>query len=1050
MAKLPNTGSNINQNSVFALNTPVIQLTKTLKQGGGHLGRYNTRLTEQIESMMYAQKQLGRTDYAEKTKNILESTMTYMDRQASRTRMIIKDSMDNADEYEKEYAKILSRTRDIDKQIKEEKDDATKDALQKEKQDLEKSITIEQVYRNKMRSIQVEFLNARSDDDREMAQTKASAIIEAEKQMLEQSLNESGKNELKILNMQRQGQKLQQQIILETDDLKKKVAQEELLRLQQSSAIFIAINAKGLKDQEAYRRSIEENSKLQQETLDTYKAGVKGFAGELMSKTFTGGIIGAIFKGQGFADLIPNMGMMLIERSGIMDKMGSGAASMLFGEGSDVAKKAKQGANIQALEMGGGLGRSEESAIEIAGGEEALKAANKTAEMADQAINPGSIYTHDIHMEKILMDIYDVLFGTEKRERKIKTAVKEKSKETVKEKAKSLTEKVMGFSDRLTSIANLGNIIGGAKDMIGGALGRVSGLLGGAKDMIGGALGRVGGIFTPKEGGRGLLGRARDGVKSIFTPKEGGRGLLGGARDMIGGAYKGVKSIFTPKEGGGLPPTPAIPKMPGGGGKGFGGFLTSLAQGVKSFGKGGILKGALGLAAVGAAVIPFAFGMKMLADSPIAGLLAATLAIVAVGTTAIFIGKFASEVLKGALILALLGVALIPMGFAFSMLGNINVGSIFAAIVAIAAIGVFAFALGLLAAGPQGLILLAGIAMLALLGIALIPLALSLMLIGMVDGSNLIMLGLGLLAIVPGLVLLAMISPLLPLVGIGLGLVGLGMIPFGLGMMLISMVDPSNLFALSLGLLALLPTIVLFGLLSPFVALGAYALGLLGLAMIPLGIGLMFINPDSLNALGEFMKKLGEAAPALLRAAIGITAIGASLLFFGASVIMANGMMAMSAVASAIGAFFGMGNISILDQIFGLAQMSSKLKETANALQMIAGAMQSLASSFSLMSDSAEALETIDAILSLNANEIQTLQDVSVAMDKISSANKQLNSENQAGKIGDAAGSGAGNAMMISKNSSSNNTTMMGSVSGRNDDPSILFSSERYYSMIYR
>ena len=184
MATLPNTGSNINQNSVFALNTPVIQLTKTLKQGGGHLGRYNTRLTEQIESMMYAQKQLGRTDYAEKTKNILESTMTYMDRQASRTRMIIKDSMDNADEYEKEYAKILSRTRDIDKQIKEEKDDATKDALQKEKQDLEKSITIEQVYRNKMRSIQVEFLNARSDDDREMAQTKASAIIEAEKQML--------------------------------------------------------------------------------------------------------------------------------------------------------------------------------------------------------------------------------------------------------------------------------------------------------------------------------------------------------------------------------------------------------------------------------------------------------------------------------------------------------------------------------------------------------------------------------------------------------------------------------------------------------------------------------------------------------------------------------------------------------------------------------------------------------------------------------------------------------------------------------------------------
>ena len=163
-----------------------------------------------------------------------------------------------------------------------------------------------------------------------------------------------------------------------------------------------------------------------------------------------------------------------------------------------------------------------------------------------------------------------------------------------------------------------------------------------------------------------------------------------------------------------------------------------------------------------------------------------------------------------------------------------------------------------------------------------------------------------------------------------------------------------------------------------------------------------------------------------------------------------NGAFGSLMSTGSIGAFFGLGKASVLDQIFGLASISGKLMETANALNMIATAMQTLASALSTMGDSASALETLDTIISLDATQMQTLHDVSMAMDKISSANKQLTGENQAGQLGAAAGSGAGMAIVSNNSSSSNSTAIIGSPTGRSTDPSILFSSERYYSMIYR
>ena len=99
------------------------------------------------------------------------------------------------------------------------------------------------------------------------------------------------------------------------------------------------------------------------------------------------------------------------------------------------------------------------------------------------------------------------------------------------------------------------------------------------------------------------------------------------------------------------------------------------------------------------------------------------------------------------------------------------------------------------------------------------------------------------------------------------------------------------------------------------------------------------------------------------------------------------------------------------------------------------------------------ALETIDTLVSMDATKIQTLQDVSLALERVTNANQQLKGENQAQQMGAAVGAGAvpgGNAAMVNTTNIGSTNMVISPPSGRNTDPSIMFSGERYYSMIYR
>jgi hypothetical protein len=145
--------------------------------------------------------------------------------------------------------------------------------------------------------------------------------------------------------------------------------------------------------------------------------------------------------------------------------------------------------------------------------------------------------------------------------------------------------------------------------------------------------------------------------------------------------------------------------------------LKALAGGVEAMGKniGNILKGALGLAAVGAAMIPAAFAFGLLEKVDIGKMIAFSITLPLLGLATAGLGALSGLILAGSLALAALGAALIPAAFAFGLVKDIDTDKMIT----------FSKTVPLLAAATAGLgilspFILAGSGALIVLGGALI------------------------------------------------------------------------------------------------------------------------------------------------------------------------------------------------------------------------------------------------------------------------------------------------------------------------------------------
>lgn len=200
-----------------------------------------------------------------------------------------------------------------------------------------------------------------------------------------------------------------------------------------------------------------------------------------------------------------------------------------------------------------------------------------------------------------------------------------------------------------------------------------------------------------------------------------------------------------------------------GAGEGPKGFLKGLGDGLASIGKqfGNVVKGALALGIAGLALgVSFALALKMVKDVDPAQMLAFAGSLSMLGLTLALLGNVGGQIIQGALAMGILGVALIPAAYGFSLLKDINPGQMFAFAGALTLLGLAAAGLGFLFP-----FIAAGAGAIALLGASLIPAAFAFNLLGNTPIES----------IIQQLTGLAMIAPQLMLVGLGLMSIAAGL-----------------------------------------------------------------------------------------------------------------------------------------------------------------------------------------------------------------------------------------------------------------------------------
>ena len=184
---------------------------------------------------------------------------------------------------------------------------------------------------------------------------------------------------------------------------------------------------------------------------------------------------------------------------------------------------------------------------------------------------------------------------------------------------------------------------------------------------------------------------------------------------------------------------------------------------------------------------------------------------------------------------------------------------------------------------------------------------------------------------------LGQIGPNVMFGAVAMGVLALSLIPAAYAFSLLAGVDIGSMFAFA-GVLSILGLAAAgLGFLTPFILGGAFALGVLGLALIPMGEALSNLAGVDVSVIMSFVK--GVSALSFMAAGLGfispfIVAGSIALAFLGASLIpLAIGMERMAGVDSQ----------GMVNSLVALSTIAPGLLSTAVALYAVAGGMAAVA-----------------------------------------------------------------------------------------------------------
>ena len=144
-----------------------------------------------------------------------------------------------------------------------------------------------------------------------------------------------------------------------------------------------------------------------------------------------------------------------------------------------------------------------------------------------------------------------------------------------------------------------------------------------------------------------------------------------------------------------------------------------------------LIKGAAALLILAAALWVSAKAFQEFATVEWESVAKGLVGLVGLAAIAYILGKAQGEMIKGAIAVAILGVALIPFAFAMSLIAGLDIGSVLAAAAGLVIFGAAVFALGaLMFTGVGALVFGAGLLALAGLGVALMVLGAGLVMVG--------------------------------------------------------------------------------------------------------------------------------------------------------------------------------------------------------------------------------------------------------------------------------------------------------------------------------
>ena len=366
-------------------------------------------------------------------------------------------------------------------------------------------------------------------------------------------------------------------------------------------------------------------------------------------------------------------------------------------------------------------------------------------------------------------------------------------------------------------------------------------------------------------------GKLKDSLISAF--KSPGKALKG-LGDKMKGAFKEGKDGLANKTKDKTKDLQS--KTKGAKGQGPKGFLKSLGDGLASIGKqfGDVVKGALALGIAGIAIGgSFALALKMVKNVDPKTMLAFATSIGIFGGSLALVGKQANNAIKGALAMGIMGVALIPAAYAFSLLENTNPKAIAMLAGSLLVLGTGAAILGALSGN-----IITGAAALGILGLALVPAAYAFSLLENTDPASIAMLAGSLLVLGAGAAILGTLAPNIIMGAAALGILGLAMVPAAYAFTLL---ENTDLVTIAKGLSVIGLAAAALGMLSPFIIVGAAAIAVLGVAMIPAALAFNIMAKADLATIAEGLTSIASIGPKLALAGIGMIALAGGAVVLG-------------------------------------------------------------------------------------------------------------------------------------------------------------------------